>query len=284
MKFAVIGSQGQLGTDLVKVLEGDVVALRREDIDIAEIDSVTRCLREVQPDVVLNAAAYNFVDKAEDEPIESYRINALGPWNLAKVCDDIDCTLLHVSSDYVFSADRQRTTPWSEGDAPGPTSAYSVSKLAGEYYAQSYCSKHFVVRTCGLYGHAGRTGRGKGNFVETMLRLGQDRDQLSIVNDQRCTPTNTYDLAIAIQQLIATDAYGLYHLTNDDDMTWFEFAREIFQLAEIDIELSAISTEQFGAAADRPRYSVLSNQKANDLGIQLPSWQDAIARYLSERG
>ncbi len=282
MRIALIGAHGQLGTALQSCLAGDVVALEQEDVEITDARSVETALAAAAPEFVINAAAYNLVDQAEDEPDVAYAVNALGPRNLAVYCGERDIELLHVSTDYVFGLDRQRTTPYRETDAPGPLSAYGTSKLAGEYFVRSRCRRHFVVRTCGLYGHLG--SRGIGNFVETMLRLGNERDELSVVDDQRCTPTATTDLARAIAALLETGAYGLYHATNAGDMTWYGFACEIFRLAEIDVTVNPITSAEFGAKAPRAGYSVLDNQQLTaTIGFQLPAWQDAVARYLVDR-
>ena len=176
------------------------------------------------------------------------------------ICRDLDCCLVHFSTDYVFGMDAGRGRPWTEDDPPGPLSVYGLSKLAGEYLVRSTCPKHFVIRTCGLYGVRGSGGKG-GNFVETMLRLAGNGKPLRVVNDQRCTPSYTADVAAAVASLLATNRYGLYHVTNAGNCTWFEFAREIFRLADVRVELTPISSLNSGAPARRPDYSVLSNEK-----------------------
>lgn len=280
-RIAVIGARGQLGTDLVPQLSGSVIALGHKDVDITDASSIESSLESVSPNVVINCAAYNLVDQAEDEPDVAYKVNALGPRNLAKYCGERDITLLHVSSDYVFGLQSDRTSGFTEEDAPGPFSAYGVSKLAGEYFVRSLCPRHFVVRTCGLYGNQGTSG--KGNFVKTMLRLGEERDQLSVVQDQRCTPTYTPDLSAAIAALIATQEFGLYHATNSGDTTWYDLACEIFRLASITVDVRPITTTEFGARAARPSFSVLDCSKLEHaIGKTLPAWQDAIARYVAE--
>jgi dTDP-4-dehydrorhamnose reductase len=189
---------------------------------------------------------------------------------------------MQISSDYVFGLDAQRSEPWSELDAPGPVSAYGLSKLAGEYFVRMLAPRHFVVRTCGLYGV--QAARGKGNFVETMLRLGSARPELSIVNDQICLPTSTADLATALVALLKTDRYGLYHATNAGSVTWLEFAREIFRQSGINVSTQPITSAQFNAKARRPPYSVLDNSKLiSVIGASLPDWRDALARYLAAR-
>ncbi|WP_339908735.1 dTDP-4-dehydrorhamnose reductase [Symmachiella dynata] len=282
MRIALTGARGQLASDLLPLLGNDVVPLGHAELDITRPDDVTAKLHEIQPDFVINCAAYNLVDKAEEEPEVAYAVNATGPKNLAQSCADLGIGLAHISSDYVFGQDAQRAVPYTENDPPGPQGAYAQSKRAGEEFVSSICPRHFVIRTCGLYGIA--STRGKGNFVETMLRLGSERDQLSVVNDQRCTPSWTVDVARAIAALIETDQYGLYHATNSGSMTWFEFAAEIFRQSGTQVELSPITTAEFGAPAARPPYSVLSCQKLTDAtGLEMPPWQEALANYLSRR-
>lgn len=287
MRVALIGSSGQLGCDLLARLQQaghEVIALKHADIELTD-ESSLRVLEPLCPELVINAAAYNLVDKAEDEAAAALAVNALGPRSLARLCEFWSCRLLHVSTDYVFGVPPPAIVkPYSETAVPSPTSAYSVSKLAGEHFVLAECSRSFVVRTCGLYGLAALRGAAKGNFVETMLRLGRERKQLRVVDDQRCTPTSTADLADALVKLIATDAFGLYHATNSGSMTWCEFARAIFRLAKLDVEVIPITTVEFGAKAKRPAYSVLDCSKlASVIGEPLPDWHDALARYLASR-
>ena len=279
-RIAFIGADGQLGTDLQSVLPGEVVALTHRDIEVTDANNVAEVLLASGCEIVINTSAYNQVDKAEDDPDAANAVNAVGPRILAAYCKSHSLTLLHVSTDYVFGTDDARDETYRETDTPGPVSAYGESKLAGEQAVLNGCKRHFVVRTCGLYGHAGRNP-GRGNFVETMLRLGAERDELAVVNDQVCTPTSTHDLAAAIAALIETDAYGLYHATNAGETTWFEFAGEIFRQTGCDIALRPISSEEFGAKAKRPRYSVLNCDKLTGvIGRPLPPWRDALAAYL----
>ncbi|QDU52841.1 dTDP-4-dehydrorhamnose reductase [Gimesia panareensis] len=282
MKITVIGSRGQLGQDLCARLieEGHQVSgLTHQQISIEEASSVASALSETAPDLVINTAAYNKVDQAESEPEVAYAINALGPRNLARYCQEQQMALMQISSDYVFGLDLTRQAGYREQDAPGPVSAYGLSKLAGEYFVRALCAQHYVIRTCGLYGKAGKTGNG--NFVETMLRLGRERDSLSIINDQHCTPTSTRDLAEALTRLISTDQFGLYHVTNRGQTTWYELARKVFEIAGIEVETSPITTEQYNAAADRPRYSVLDCSLLEEVTqYTLPDWQTALENYL----
>lgn len=282
MRIVIVGGRGQLGTALAGVLKEDLVSLGSDTFDIAVHDQVCARLDAEKPRIVINASAYNFVDRAEDEPERAYAVNALGPRNLASWCGRHDVLLVHVSTDYVFGLDAARRSPYAETDLPGPLGAYAVSKLAGEAFVQSLAPKHFVLRTCGLYGKA--VSPGKGNFVETMLRLGRERDSLSVVDDQWCTPTSALDLARTISQLISTDHYGLYHATSSGETTWFRLAQEIFRLAQLNVSVRPITTAEYPTKARRPAWSVLNTRKlAGVLGAPLPSWQESLAENLAHR-
>jgi dTDP-4-dehydrorhamnose reductase len=251
MKYAVLGAAGQLGRDLVPRLAGDVVPLGREQLDLGRPETIRLALAALRPDVVVNCAAYNFVDRAETEPKAAFAVNAWGVRELARVCHDLDTTLVHYSTDYVFGLDAARTTPYAESDAPGPVSVYGLSKLVGEYLVRAHGPRHVIIRTCGLYGVGGSGGKG-GNFVETMLRLASQGKPLKVVADQVCTPTCTVDLAAATVALLATGHYGLYHLTNAGSCSWYEFARAIFERAGVAADLTTTASQAYAAPARRP--------------------------------
>jgi dTDP-4-dehydrorhamnose reductase len=283
MKTIVIGAAGQLGSDLVPRLTGTVISATRSDSDITDRQSIAAFLATHMPDVVINCAAYNLVDKAETDPDPAFAVNAWAVRNLAKICRHIGAKLVHISTDYVFGLDRDRITPLAESDAPGPLSAYGTSKLAGEYMVRTFAPKHLIVRTCGLYGVRGSGGKG-GNFVETMLRLAAAGKPLKVVGDQRCTPSTTADVAAAIAALITHDASGIAHITNSGDCTWHEFAAEIFRQSKITADLSPTTSAVYAAPAHRPTYSVLANNALAKLGIApLRPWQEALSAYLAER-
>ena len=283
MKYVVIGSAGQLGRDLGPRLSGEVVPLTRERADLTRPESLRAVLTELRPDVVVNCAAYNLVDKAETEPEAAFAVNAWGVRQLALVCRDLGCVLVHFSTDYVFGLDETQRSPWAETDAPGPVSVYGLSKLAGEYVVRALCPRHFVIRTCGLYGVWGSGGKG-GNFVETMLRLAGQGKPLRVVADQTCTPSYTVDVATAAAALIGTQRYGLYHLTNGGATTWHDFARTILETAGVKADLSPISSRDYGAPARRPMYSVLAMGAYEALGLPpMRPWREALAAYLEEQ-
>jgi dTDP-4-dehydrorhamnose reductase len=283
MKHLVIGAAGQLGRDLCSRLGGEVIAAGRDRADLTRPDLLRTTLDEVRPDVVVNCAAYNFVDRAEAEAQEAFAVNALGARDLARLCGERECVLVHFSTDYVFGLDAGRTLPYRETDKPGPISVYGTSKLAGEAFVRALCPRHFVIRSCGLYGVRGSGGKG-GNFVETMLKFAAAGKAIRVVTDEVCTPTYTADLAAAATPLIATGRFGLYHVTNAGACSRYEFAAEIFRQAGINADLTPTTAREFGAAARRPAYAVLANDKYESLGLpRLRDWKAALAAYLEER-
>jgi dTDP-4-dehydrorhamnose reductase len=283
MKYAVLGANGQLGRDICLQLRGEVVPLTRDQADLTCADNVRRVLGDLRPNVVLNCAAFNYVDRAEAEPAAAFSVNTYGVRDLAVVCRDLDAALVHFSSDYVFGLDPSRRIPYAETDLPGPINVYGTSKIAGEYLLRSCCPKHFVIRTCGLYGVWGSGGKG-GNFVETMLRMAAAGKPIRVVTDQVCTPTYTVDLASAVLALLATDQYGLYHVTNASACSWYEFAGAIFELARVQADLTPISSDDYRSVACRPRYSVLGGSAYQSLGLPaMRPWREALAAYIQER-
>jgi dTDP-4-dehydrorhamnose reductase len=241
VKVVVLGTNGQLGRDLTPRLPGDIVAWTRAEADMTRPSELRAALESLRPELVVNCAAYNLVDRAESMPQDAFAVNAWGVAELARACHDLHSTLVHFSTDYVFGLDAQRSAPWTEADAPGPCSVYGISKWAGERLVRSLCARHFVIRTCGLYGVWGVGGKG-GNFVETMLRVAGQSKPLRVVADQTCTPTYTADLAEAVVALLATGQHGLYHLTNSGSCTWHEFAAAIFELSGVKADLTPITS------------------------------------------
>jgi dTDP-4-dehydrorhamnose reductase len=283
MRILLIGALGQLGTDFRSVLAAhDIVAVDKEEVDVtdaAQVDSLTASAR---PELVINCTAFNRVDEAEDNPGPCFAVNTFAVRNIALACRHTNVPLVHFSSDYVFNSRKRH--PLAEDALPNPQSIYGVSKLAGEHMARYLWEKHYVIRTCGLYGYAGSREKGT-NFVETMLKLGQSGKQLKVVDDQHCTPTSTLDLARATAQLIGGAPYGLYHLTNAGGCTWYEFARAIFQLAGLTPEVLPVASGVFPTRARRPAYSVLDNAAFRAAGFAgMRHWREALAEYISGRG
>ncbi len=283
MRIALIGAAGQLGTDLHRQLVGEVVPLTHADVEVTQADSIEAMLDSVKPDLVLNTAAYNLVDKAETDSEAAMAVNAWAPRLLALACAKRDLALVHISSDFVFGLETGAQSPKTELDPPGPQGVYAASKLLGEYFVRSYCPRHFVIRTCGLYGQAAT--KAKGNFVLTMLRLAKEKPQLKVVADQRCVPSYTKDVAAVIAALVQTQAYGLYHATNAGDTSWFEVASEAIRLAGLTTPVLPTTTQEFGAPAARPVYSVLNCSKIEGAtGLVMRPWKEALAAYLTEIG
>jgi dTDP-4-dehydrorhamnose reductase len=282
MKILLIGALGQLGTDLRHVLTShDVTPVDKEEIDVCDASQVDAMADSLRPDVLLNCSAFNRVDEAEDTPEAAFQVNTFAVRNLALAARRIDARLVHFSSDYVF--DGPGRTPYVETDLPSPKSMYGISKLAGEAMVQAIWPKHFLIRTCGLYGYTGSRDKGT-NFVESMFRLAARGGPLRVVNDQVCTPTSTVDLAGAVTQLLSTESYGLYHLTSAGSCTWYEFARAIFEEAGLRPDLQPVPSSQFPVKAKRPDYSVLDNAKFRAEGFDdMSPWQDALATYIRGR-
>jgi len=283
VRAALIGSTGQLATDLLPLLarQYEVVALTHGELELTDYAAVTARLDREQPTVVINTAAFHRVDDCEVAVESAFSVNAFAPLTLARWCQRHGAVLVHFSTDFVFGGDQP--TPRGECDLAVPVSVYGASKLAGEHLVRQACARHIVVRTCGLYGHAGSKGRG-GNFVETMLRLGAGGKPLRVVADQIVAPTATADLAPKILQVLATGRFGLYHITNSGECSWYQFARAIFEFTGMRVELTPISAAEYGAPARRPAYSVLRHDGLRALGLDdMPSWQDALRRYLRSR-
>jgi len=282
MKVAVTGAQGQLGSELLRQLGPEAIGLDLPEFDLTDRTRLLDTLQTLRPEAVINTAAYTQVDKAEDDVAVCRAVNATGVAYLAEACRRLDCPLVQVSTDYVFGRDQTRSTPYRETDAPGPLGVYGQTKLEGEQHAAAW-PKHYIVRTCGLYGQLGP--RTPGNFVMTMLRLGRERDHLRIVNDQHCTPSYVPHVARAIRFLLGTGRYGLYHLVNTGQTTWYDLAVELFRLANLSVHLEPITASQYGAKAPRPAYSVLDTAKYHALPgcAVMPPWEDALAEF-SKRG
>ncbi len=282
MKTALLGAGGQLADDLRRVLsDWGLRPFTHAELDICHHDRVRQVLTELAPEVVINCAAYVRVDDAEDDVEEAFRVNALAVRNLAQVCRDLDCTLVHISTDYVF--DGKKGSPYTEDDCPDPLNVYGASKLAGENFVRNISPKHLVVRTSGLYGLAGSSGKG-GNFVETMIRSAGEGRAIQVVDDQVLTPTYSLDLAAALKELIAKAPSGVYHLTNAGQCSWYQFAQKVFELEGPQPELRRTTTAQRGDKARRPALSVLDNRKTIELGLRpMRPWEDALRAYLQAR-
>jgi dTDP-4-dehydrorhamnose reductase len=281
-RIIVLGN-GQLGTALGAIGGSDLHVLRRTDLDLTDSAAIEPTLTSLRPDVVINAAAYNKVDEAEQRPDLAFAVNATGPAMPARACSAIGARLVHVSTDYVFDGSLGRA--YLEDDLPSPLSVYGASKLAGEHLVRAYAGESaLVVRTSAVFGVAAE-GAGKGgNFVRAILRQATAGQPLRVVDDQTTSPTYAPDLARAILALVEQDAHGLIHVTNSGHCTWHQFALAILELSGLDVPCIGIASEPVAGRARRPRYSVLSGARLASLGIALPSWRDALERYLREIG
>jgi dTDP-4-dehydrorhamnose reductase len=282
MKVAVIGADGQLGSDLVAAFsaDGDVAcALTHSHIEITDFDSISRVLDEIEPQVIVNTAAMHHVENCERQPSQAFAVNGLGSRNLALAAQKLNAVLMHVSTDYVF--DGKKGIPYTEDDSPCPLNAYGITKLAGEHFVRSNTAKHFVVRTSGLYGKSPCRAKGGLNFVELMLKLAKERGEVRVVDSEFVSPTSTAELAKQIVQLSRSDRYGLYHATAEGSCSWYEFAKEIFSLTDSPVRLKVAAADEFPAKVARPKYSVLENQSLKDCGLNaFKSWQDGLRAYL----
>lgn len=280
MKILVTGVGGQLGFDVAKELESrghEVVGTDHHSMDITDAARVESVIRDAMPDAVIHCAAYTAVDAAEDDEAQCRRVNVDGVEHIAKVCGALDIPLLHISTDYVFGGQGER--PWEPEDERDPQNVYGRTKYEGELAVQNLLEKYFIVRVTWTFGVHGK------NFVKTMLRLAENHDMLRVVDDQIGSPTYTRDLARLLSDMIVTDRYGVYHATNEGVCSWCEFARTIFEKAGLadKVQVVPVSTEEYGAKAPRPRNSRMSNEKLTENGFErLPSWQDALTRYLEE--
>lgn len=274
MKILLTGSKGQLGYDFLLASEGKHEVVAHDiDLDIRDREAVADRVAEVSPELVLNAAAYTNVDGAESEELEAFRVNALGVQNVALACREAGVPLLHVSTDFVFSGETDE--PYTEFDRPDPRGAYGRSKYAGECYVTALLDRYYLCRTSWLYGVAG------GNFPKTMLRLGRERDELRVVSDQVGSPTYSRDLARKLLEIIETGAYGTYHLSNSGQVSWYEFAKEILEIAGIDTPVVPITTEEFGSPAPRPRYSVMRGLALEMRGIPaMRHYREALEEFI----
>jgi len=287
-KIAVIGSDGQLGTDLMLACQQDgrrVVGLKREDIEISEADSVDAALSVAGADVLINTAACQgaTVYTTADQGV-FFDVNTLGVWNLARWCRQNDCLLVHYSTDYVFGGDDAQRRPYTEGDPPCPLNAYGVSKLGGEYFVRVFCRRHYVIRVASLYGKAGCLAKGRSNFVKMVMDKADRQEWLTIVNDQYMSPTWTACVAAKTLELIDSGAEpGLYHMAGSGSCTWYDLACEIVRLMGANVEVRSTSTPQEGPDAIflRPRYTALDNAKLRQAGLEdLIGWREALEQFI----
>lgn len=279
MRVLVTGAKGQLGTDLMNELKKqglEGIGVDVEEMDITDAAACQRVISGANVDAVIHCAAYTAVDAAEDHVELCRKINGEGTRNVAVACRDAGVKMMYISTDYVF--DGQGTRPWEPDDERAPLNVYGLTKYEGELAVEELLERYFTVRIAWVFGVAGK------NFIKTMLRLGKEHGAVSVVDDQIGSPTYTYDLARLLVDMIQTDKYGRYHATNEGLCSWYEFAKEIFHQAGMDeVSVTPVSSDQFPAKAVRPSNSRMSKEKLTESGfVRLPSWQDALGRYLRE--
>ena len=285
MRIVIVGGNGQVGSDLARVLREshvDFVALSRSDLDITEKLTLADKLGKYNSDVIINCSVYHPVDDCETNPAQSFAVNAIAVRDLALAAKDLHASVVHFSSDFVFDGEQGR--PYSEEDTVRPLSVFGVSKVAGEQLLRAILPNHFIVRTSGLYGLTGSRVK-RGNFVETMLRLGKQNGEVRVVNDLRMAQTSTQNLARQVIALIHTKNYGTYHASDHGDYSWYEFAKKIFDYSGMNVAVTPVSWRDVPSVATRPKYSVLENRRLKRFGLdQMEPIDTALQAYLKARG
>jgi dTDP-4-dehydrorhamnose reductase len=282
MKIVIIGSTGQLGTDLVKTLGTvhEVIGFTHNNIEVADYNSCL-ILKQHQPDMVINTAAFHKTDMCEEQPLKTFSVNALGARNLAMITNEIDATTIFISTDYVFDGSKKES--YTEDDVPAPINTYGISKLAAEHFTRQN-PKHYIIRIASLFGKAGASGKGE-NFVEKMITKAKKNEPITVIDDMWMSPTYTKDVSSIIKEIAEKQLpYGIYHATNKGYCSWFQFAEQIFQFTDLKPSLSPIKTEQITTKAKRPRFSALKSIKMPQYGIEMPTWKQALRKYLIEKG
>lgn len=278
MKVLVTGCAGQLGYDITEQLAARsiaFVATDKADFDLTNAEAVKGFIEACKPTAVIHCAAYTAVDKAEEDAASCYKVNIEGTQNLIDACSNLNVKFIYISTDYVFNGEKDE--PYEVEDRPDPLTVYGMTKLEGENRVRRSIAKHFIVRTAWVFGKNGS------NFVKTMLRLGHERDTISVVCDQFGSPTYTKDLARLVCDMLYSDKYGTYHATNEGFCSWAEFAYEIMQLSGLNSRISPIASSEYPTKAKRPKNSRLSKQKLIDNGFDpLPDWKNALARFLND--
>jgi len=282
-RVAVIGANGQLGTDICAVYRAaghEVVELNEPELDIADLESCRAALERAQPELLINTAAMHHVENCEKDPVRSHAVNALGPRYLAQLCQERNASLVHVSTDYVF--DGRKGSPYVETDAPLPLNVYCNTKLAGEHYVRTLCEMHFVVRVAGLFGKAPCRAKGGLNFVQLMLKLARERGEVRVVDSERLCPTHTLDAAEQLLVLTGSGQPGLYHMVSGEGCSWYAFAKAVFELTGTQVKLTVAGPNEFPSKVLRPADSRLQNAALIAAGMnQMPHWLDGLSRYLN---
>jgi len=285
LKIVIIGSEGQLGSELVDTFQScnnTVIGLSHKEINIEDNQSVKNGIASIKPDMVINCAAYVLVDKAEVEPLKAFEINGIGSLNIAKICNEIKSSYTYISTDYVFPGNKK--SAYLETDNPDPINVYGVSKLIGENLARQACNNTLIVRVSSLFGKAGSKRKG-GNFIEAIIAKAKSNEKIQVVNDTYISPTYTQDAANVISNLINKKEFGIVHVTNSNSQkcTWYSLAQKVLDLCDLQTPIEPVSSNSYKSAAPRPKNSSLSNRKAKKLtNLPIPDWEDAVKRYLNK--
>ena len=288
MKIVITGAKGQLGSQLIQIIkqgeselgpisgaykESQVIGIDIEELDITDIQAVRQLMLLERPDMIINPAAYTNVDGCESEQDMAYKVNAIGPRNLAIVAEEIGAKLIHISTDYVFEGNG--TVPYREYDKIDPVTVYGKTKLAGEDFVKAFSTKHFIVRTAWLYGYNGH------NFVKTILKLASEKEEIDVVDDQRGNPTNAEDVAHHILKIALTEEYGTYHCTNAGECSWYDFATKIVEYAALKCIVKPTTSDKFVRPAKRPAFSSLDNMMLRvTVGDEMRKWEKALEKYI----
>lgn len=286
-KILLLGANGQLGSDVVKVFSGSknisLLPFYRKNLDVEETNSI-RIKLEKYSDVnyIINCTSYHKTDECEDFAEKSFKVNSMAVLEMARICLENKITFIHISTDYVFGGNKKE--PYKEDDCPNPLNVYGISKFAGEIFIKNYCKKYFILRVSSLFGIAGSSGKG-GNFIETMIKFAKEGRPLKIIANQFMSPTHTLDVARAIKCFIENSIkdYGIYHACNSDFCSWYEFTKTIFEITSINANLFRTSYEEYKTKAKRPKYSVMNNAKISKY-YRMPEWKGALQEYLKLKG
>ncbi len=278
MKILITGGKGQLGKELTLFLQEknyEIFSFSSKEFDITNLDFCLKVVKDLKPEIIINCGAYTLVDECEKNVEKAFKVNSIGAKNMAIISNRLDIKLFHISTDYVFDGEKENS--YNEYDNPNPINIYGKSKLFGETFVKEHTPYFFILRVSGVYGKYGK------NFVKTIIQLAREKEVLKVVNDQRVTPTSTYEIAKNIYNLIETENFGLYHATCEGECTWYEFAKSIFEYMDIKVNIIPCTTEEFPRPAKRPRNSVLENFNLKLIGYNTFShWKDSLLRFLKD--
>lgn len=281
MRVAIIGANGQLGSDLVEVFGKDssfeVIPLTHADLDVT-VPETLEILKELKPDVIINTAAYVRVDDAELYPEKAFQVNAIGALNVARVASEIDAVNVYISTDYVF--DGTKGEPYTEEDIPNPLNVYGLSKYVGEIFTKNYSKRYYIIRVASLYGKVGARGKGS-NFVEFMIQKAKNKEELRVVDDMFMSPTYTKDVARTLKKFLELmPGFAVYHMANEGFCSWYEFTKAIFEILGWEVDVKPIKSDELKRLAKRPQFSALKNEKLRRLNLKMRSWKEALTEYL----